>query len=262
MLSFIKNVIRNNIAKKGFRIVRASDYIDFIKGTMKLYKDNVFNDFPKVSDSSVRLISHLIGTGIHEAAYIIYHLSKSLKVAGDVCEFGVAQGATSALLANEIRDTSKNLWLYDSFKGLPKPTKKDTLKDDIFNLGTMDKYEGQMSSPVSLVKKRLSNIDFPPLKVKIVPGFIKGKILDGRLPKKICFAYLDFDFYEPTLDVLNSINEKLSVGGCVIVDDYDYFSTGIKTAVQEFLKKNKKKYNFMLPFDGAGCFCVLRKIRD
>ena len=27
-------------------------------------------------------------------------------------------------------------------------------KDDIFNLGSMDKYEGSMSNPVNMVKKR------------------------------------------------------------------------------------------------------------
>jgi O-methyltransferase len=40
--------------------------------------------------------------------------------------------ATSALLANEIRSTERTLWLFDSFKGLGKPSEKDLLIDDIF----------------------------------------------------------------------------------------------------------------------------------
>lgn len=65
-------------------------------------------------------MAKLLGTQISEAMYILVFLHRSLELDGDVCEFGVAQGATSALLANEIRTTQKNLWLFDSFKGLPK----------------------------------------------------------------------------------------------------------------------------------------------
>jgi hypothetical protein len=70
---------------------------------------------------------------------------------------------------------------------------------------------------------------------------------------------LDFDFYEPTLIALESINLRLVKNGFMIVDDYDYFSTGIKIAVEEFLIKNKGKYEFILPHESAGHFCILKK---
>jgi hypothetical protein len=41
---------------------------------------------------------------------------------------GIAQCATSALIANEISSSKKNLWLFDSFKGLPKPTENGFAK--------------------------------------------------------------------------------------------------------------------------------------
>ena len=68
-------------------------------------------------------ISHveLIGTTIGEAIYVIQNLHEGLRVSGDVCEFGVAQGATSRLLASEIMSTDRKLWLFDSFEGLPAP---------------------------------------------------------------------------------------------------------------------------------------------
>src|SRR5712691_3702372 len=69
----------------------------------------------------VDLITNLIGTQVGASLYIVAYLKEFLNLDGDVCEFGVAQGATSALLANELRSTEKTLWLFDSFKGLGKP---------------------------------------------------------------------------------------------------------------------------------------------
>jgi len=260
MIKKIKDLTKNYLTKKGFKLIREEEYIEFIKGSEELYKKSIFKDLPNSNGQREKLMSKLIGTGVHEAFHLLYYLNQSLEFKGDICEFGVAQGATSALIANEILDTSKKLWLFDSFKGLPKPTKKDELKDDIFNLGTMDKYEGSMSNPVNLVKKRLKEINFPFEKVKIVPGYIKKDFQTSSLPPSVCFAYLDFDFYEPTLIVLNNLNKVLSVGGHVVIDDYDFFSTGIKSAVQEFLKANKEQYEFILPFKEAGHFCILKKI--
>ena len=97
------------------------------------FKEFVFPDLPPCA-GRLDLLSRLIGTQFTQAIYLLHYLHKSLPAVGDVCEFGVAQGATSALLANEIRDTRKTLWLFDSFQGLPKPDKNDVLIDDIFNL--------------------------------------------------------------------------------------------------------------------------------
>ena len=47
---------------------------------------------------------------------------------------------------------------------------------------------------------------------------------------------IDFDFYLPTKDVLNVIENKLVKNSSIIIDDYDFFSTGVKTAVDEWLK--------------------------
>ncbi len=206
------------------------------------------------------LLEKLLGTQFAEAVYILNYLHRSLKLPGDVCEFGIAQGATSALLANEIRDTGKLLWLFDSFEGLPKPTEKDTLIHDIFSLGTMEKYQGTMAYGVNEVLERLRAISYPLSGVKIVPGFIENTISHGDLPDKVCFAYVDFDFYEPILITLNYLDEHLSDGGSIVVDDYGYFSSGAEAAVDEFMSAHRGRYEFTLPDESAGCFAILSKI--
>jgi hypothetical protein len=208
------------------------------------------------------LLAELIGTPVSEAMYIIAHLHQSLRADGDVCEFGVAQGATSALLANEIRPSDKRLWLFDSFQGLPAPTEKDVLINDIFGLGSMERYAGTMASPVEMVKQRLGAIDFPMSRVRIVPGFIEETIKSSALPQKICFAYVDFDFYEPILTTLNWLRPRLAAGGAVIVDDYGFFSSGAKTAVDEFIAGADGELEMTLPLSFAAestPFCILRR---
>jgi O-methyltransferase len=105
----------------------------------------------------IDLLCGLIGTEVSEAIVLVHHLRQALEGPGDVCEFGVAQGATSALLADEIRAGDRRLWLYDSFQGLSVPhPEKDRLIDDIFGLGRMDRYAGTMASAVTSVRGRLA----------------------------------------------------------------------------------------------------------
>lgn len=224
-----------------------------------LYRSFVFKQLPVYDEKKIELILNLTATGISEATYILNFLDKTRNLDGDICEFGVAQGATSALIAYEIRNSVKKLWLYDSFAGLPKPTCHDTLKDDIFELGTIEEYEGTMTYSINEVIERLSQISFPLDRVNIIPGFIEDTIKKSKMPEKVSFAYVDFDFYKPISIALKFLDKLLEPGGVVIVDDYDFFSTGVKKAVDEFIVKNKTMYRFSLPIKPAGFFCILEK---
>ena len=262
--NFIRSILRHfnlKIEKSGKdgRTFTEEQQIKAIHEINSLYNEFVFFSDKKYNDSQISLLKNLIGTGYGEGLYILDTLQKSLPVEGDICEFGVAQGATSVLLANEIKDTRKNLWLFDSFEGLPKPTDKDSLINDIFNLGSMAAYKGTMACPVDMVRSRLADIKFPPERTIIVPGFIEKTIHNPGLPEKVCFAYIDFDFYEPILIALNFLDHVLQPGGFVIVDDYNFFSDGVKIAVDEFYAANKEKYELAFPVKPAGFFCILKK---
>lgn len=221
------------------------------------FTKNIFKNIPENS-KRMYFLSRLYGTQLSEAMYIIYYLSLALKKNGEVCEFGCANGATSALLANEIKNSKKELWLYDSFKGLSQPSGKDHLKDDIFGLKSMKKYEGAMSYSIDEVAKRLKEVKISKHRVKIIPGFINNSI-KKNLPEKICFAYVDFDLYQPTIITLKNLRKLIPKGGYVIVDDYDFLSSGVKTAIDEFLKEHKSDFRLILPEKFAGHFCILKK---
>jgi hypothetical protein len=210
-----------------------------------------------------KLLARMLGTSPSEAYFIVHALAKCKDARGDVCEFGVAQGETSALIANEIQSSNKVLHLFDSFKGLSKPTEKDQLKDDIYSLGSVEAYTGTMSCPEEMVLARLRSISFPPQRFIIHKGSIDQVLRDDlNLPKEVSFAYVDFDFYEPIKLALDFLHRTTSTGAIIIVDDYDFFSTGAKTAVDEFVEENNSTamiYECLVPNARYGCFAVLTR---
>lgn len=226
----------------------------------KLARSTIFPGLP-CRENRTHLMAQLAGTHLSEALHLVWHLNKALALDGDVCEFGVAQGATSALMANEISHTGKTLWLFDSFEGLPKPTDRDVLIDDIFNLGSIEQYQGKMAFGQEQVISRLNRIGFPLDRVAVVPGFIEKTSKYANLPKKICFAYIDFDFYEPIKIALELLDATMPIGGAVVVDDYGFFSAGAKTAVDEFAAANHPRYSKKPSPEWASKFCVLVRER-
>jgi O-methyltransferase len=264
-MGILRRIVDSTLHPLGLHLTRFSEPErsngELIEGVRELegcYRDLLFPDIPD-RENRPELMRQLLGTSVGEAMYILGALYRSLSCSGDLCEFGVAQGATSALLANEIRGTDKKLWLFDSFEGLPKPTEKDKLIHDIFNLGSMEAYTGQMACDVSMVKNRLDSIAFPLNKVEIVPGFIETTIHLKRLPNLVSFAYVDFDFYEPILIALNYLDQHMPPGAHIVVDDYGWFSSGAQTAVDEFTSTHPERYDMTLPIKSAGHFAVLRK---
>jgi O-methyltransferase len=127
----------------------------------------------------------------------------------------------------------------------------------------MEAYTGTMSCPEDMVRTRLKAISFPTHRYVIHKGFIEQLIhTDKNLPKEVSFAYVDFDLYKPiklSLDFLHPLTPK---GAIIIVDDYDFFSTGSKTAVDEFVKERngyQVLYECSVPNIQYGHLAILTK---
>jgi hypothetical protein len=236
----MKSLIQKSLNRIGWEIVRLGSKVprDLFDSITTAYEYEISKSRVSIQQKSRRtlLLGELVGTSPPEAFFIIESVARTNNLGGDVCEFGVAQGRTSALLANELLGTGRVLHLFDSFSGLPAPSNNDKLIDDIFSLGSLDAYEGLMSFPPKAVEKILDRLEIPRSSYVIHPGFIADSLKRSKsLPNRVTFAYIDFDFYDGIFDALTFVDKTSSIGTEIIVDDYDYFSSGAKLAVEHFL---------------------------
>jgi O-methyltransferase len=227
----LKAVIQNGLERSGYTILNL-EFMEMrwaanTEAITRLFRKAEGFDVPP-NEKRARLLASLQGTSIVEALFILKYLYSAIVVEGDICEFGVAQGATSALLANEIRSTSRHIWLFDSFAGLPEPTEDDEVVDK-------RDWAGAMRSPRFRVEQRLRKIGFPHDRVHIVAGFFPESA-KRNAPDQVCFAYVDFDLYQPICDALEFVDQRMPTGGMIVVDDYGYsVFPGAKKAVDNFV---------------------------
>ena len=168
-----------------------------------------------------------------EIKVILRELEKTRAFFGDVVEFGCYVGTTSVFLAKTLEKwgSSKTLWLYDSFEGLPEKSSKD-----INSLGEVFKKGELCASKKQLISNlRKSNIKKMP---KITKGWF-NILSKTQIPEKISFAFLDGDYYDSILDPLNLIWNNLESGAIIVVDDYgNQALPGASKAVNEWCKKH------------------------
>jgi len=61
--------------------------------------------------------------------------------------------------------------------------------------------------------------------------------LPQELPRKICFAHIDCDYYTSVTEGLAAVYPRLADNAVVVIDDYDWEGLpGVKIAVNEFLR--------------------------
>lgn len=137
-------------------------------------------------------------------------------ISGDFMECGVWRGGGS-IFARAVISTSsvkRDVWLADSFEGLPKPRKSALSKDDAF-------WSGMSYLRVSLEDVRTNIEAFGLLDSSV--HFCKGFFVDSLptcRPERIAVLRMDGDMYESTLDQLYNLFPRVSVGGFIIVDDW------------------------------------------
>ena len=162
----------------------------------------------------------------NEEQYTLYSSLKSMEnLSGDVAEVGVYKGGTSKLLC-EVKG-KKNLYLFDTFEGLPK-----TKEHDLFvQSGWLH------DTSVDSVKKYLEKYENV--------HFFKGVFPETAYSvsdKKFCFVHLDTNLYQSTLDSLEFFWPRMVKGGRIVSHDYNTTSMpGIKKAFREFFKNEPEK---------------------
>ncbi len=168
------------------------------------------------------------------------------QVAGDVVECGVWKGGSMLAIAEglaSLGNTSRELFLYDTFEGMPPPGTEDVSYTDQKAESLLEQDQDKEASLIwaystlETVKKTMSLCKYPAEKIQ----YIKGKVEDTiphSIPEKIALLRLDTDWYESTKHELVHLFPRLVQGGVLIIDDYGFWK-GARQAVDEYFRDNK-----------------------
>jgi hypothetical protein len=153
------------------------------------------------------------------------------QVPGDLMEAGVWRGGAVILMrailkVNGVRD--RTVWAADSFRGLPPPDESAFAQDLAVDLSGFD----ELAVSVDQVKANFSRYGLLDDQVAFLEGWFKDSLPDAPI-ERLAVLRLDGDYYESTVQILESLYHKMSPGGFVIVDDYLHLEA-CKQAVDDF----------------------------
>lgn len=155
-------------------------------------------------------------------------------VPGDLIETGVWRGGTTILMRAILAargDTTRRVYVADSFRGLPPPNVADYPQDEGLDLST----EPQLAVSLDEVIANFQRYGLLDEQVQFLEGWFKDT-LPGVRGRTWAVLRLDGDLYESTMDALTNLYDGLSPGGFVIVDDYGAYLS-CRQAVHDFRDK-------------------------
>lgn len=139
-------------------------------------------------------------------------------IPGDFIETGVWRGGTCILMRAALEaygDEHRTVWVADSFKGLPKPNTEKYPADRPFDLSPA----APLAVSAEQVTLNFIKYGFWDYRVRLLEGWFKDTLPTAPIDR-LAILRLDGDLYESTIDAMNALYPKLSVGGYLLIDDY------------------------------------------
>ncbi len=137
-------------------------------------------------------------------------------IPGDLVECGVWRGGASIFLRGALEAhgaSGRRVWVCDSFAGLPAPTHEH----DIHDLSPA--VAPELAVRRERVEAHFERFGLLDDDVRFVEGYFEDTV--PTLPVgQIALLRLDGDYFSSTTVVLESLYDKVSPGGFVVVDDY------------------------------------------
>lgn len=165
--------------------------------------------------------------GMERLQVIAEHAQQCANLPGEFWEMGVYLGGSASLIGK--LGPNKTLRLFDSFEGVSVPCDKDI---PILTVPGNDppmwpgEWHGDEKRAILVIGRACT----------IHKGWIPDTFEQVPADAKVAFAHVDVDLFEPTKASLEFILPRLSPGGIIVVDDFDYARhPGIRTAVEELL---------------------------
>jgi len=170
-------------------------------------------------------------------------------IPGDLIECGVLRGGAAIFMRGYLAAhhvTDRIVWVADSFQGLPPPTlpqdREQRLTADLFPMLAID---------LDTVRNLFERYGLLDDQVRFLPGWFKDTLPSAPV-ENLSLLRLDGDLYESTIDALESLYDKVSAGGFVIIDDYGALPP-CRQAVTDFRGRRAIRDEIQ-PIDWTGVF--------
>lgn len=161
-------------------------------------------------------------------------------IPGACVECGVWKGGSAmaiALALLQLADNDRDLYLFDTFAGMPEPSESDvTLKGANARSEWRRHRRGNLNAwnyvPLDQVRGNVYATGYDSARVHLVKGMVEETV-PAEAPAEIALLRLDTDWYESTRHELVHLYPRLAAGGVLIVDDYGFWQ-GARKATDEY----------------------------
>jgi hypothetical protein len=172
------------------------------------------------------------------------------EIPGDLIETGAWRGGTTIFMRAILKVhgvVDRAVWVADSFAGLRPPNVPRYPRDKGDKLHTFP----QLAVSLERVRENFRRYGLLDEQVRFLEGWFRDT-LPGAPIERLAVLRLDGDLYESTMQALECLYDKLSVGGYVIIDDYGNVA-GCRQAAHDFRAERALK-DPIRPIDWAGAY--------
>jgi O-methyltransferase len=156
-------------------------------------------------------------------------------IPGDMVEAGTWRGGATIFMRAllKVRQvTDRNVWVADSFEGLPTPDLGNPAE-----IGPDFSQVKYLKVTLEEVKSNFARFGLLDNQVRFLKGWFNETLPQAPI-SRIAVLRLDGDLYESTKTSLYYLHPRVSPGGYVIVDDYNCWPA-CKKAVHDYLRENQ-----------------------
>lgn len=226
----MKQLIKSALARGGLELTTPADRAAAALADLSAADREIVLRVEPFTMTSLQRRASLLGAIDH----VVRH-----GIRGDIVECGVWRGGSMMAVALALMargDTSRDLYLYDTFEGMSEPTDADRSvsgESAAAQLARTTRGEGVWcEAGLEDVQANLWSTGYPRERIHFVQGKVEDT-LPGTLPAQLALLRLDTDWYESTRHELQHLYPRLSRHGVLIIDDYGHWE-GARRAVDEF----------------------------
>lgn len=189
------------------------------------------------------------------ALYEAVEYLEKFNIEGEIVECGVWKGGSAMIAALTLLargSTERELWLYDTFAGMPKPSERDV---NINGLQASERWEslkdmgGWDVASREDVEENMRITGYPQNRIRIIEGMVEDTLKIYH-PERIALLRLDTDWYESTKSEFEHLFPRLVSGGVLILDDYGHWGGARKAADEYFEKCGIRPYLHRIDYTG------------